>query len=55
MFQAKFADSIFAIFNKINPWINDTKLFFKNIHLNIKFTIENEINDFFHFLYIDIK
>ena len=48
-FWARYVDDVFVIFNKINPKINNILLFLNNIHPNIKFTVENEVNHHFHF------
>ena len=54
-FWARYVDDIIVISNKINPTINDILLFLDNVHPNIKFTVENEVNRHFHFLNIDIE
>ena len=54
-FWAKYVDGIFVIFNKISPNITDILLFLNNVHLNIKFTVEYEVNHHFHFVDINIE
>ena len=54
-FWARYVDEVFVIFNKINPKINDSLLFLNNVHPNIKFAVENEVNHHFHFLDNDIE
>ena len=52
---AKYVDDVFVIFDKKNPKINDIQLFLYNVHPNIKFTVENEVNHNFNFLGIIIE
>ena len=54
-FWVRQVDDIFVIFDKVNPNINNILVFLNNIHLNMKFTVEHEINHCLHFLDIDIK
>ena len=54
-FWVRYVDDVFVTFDKVNPNINNILVFLNNIHPNIKFTVEHEINHCLHFLDIDIK
>ena len=54
-FTVRYVDDVFVIFDKVNHNINNVLVFSNNIHPNIKFAVEHEINHCLHFLDIDIK
>ena len=54
-FWVRYIDDVFVTFDKVNPNVNNILVFLNNIHPNIKFTVEHEVNHSLHILDIDIK